>query len=201
MGCDHARNTKIDQLYIARKNVLSVVSQIRFINELPERLKVMTTRLNEDYTCLKVVYDEWIGYYSWMQKLKTQISAITYPDMQVSLLISLRLQQFAEELYGDCFESILALRQLLEDKLWEHIYRCLQLGQSDPAALVRALTIIEKNQRRHLRAKDVLLGRFFVVVARSRRRSGVVDLGGPRLGGGMQGSAAGGHPASLRVRV
>ena len=55
------------------------------VGKLPERLKVMTTRLNEDYTCLKVVYDEWIGYYSWMQKLKTQISAITYPEMQVSL--------------------------------------------------------------------------------------------------------------------
>lgn len=63
---------------------MSVVSQIRFINELPERLKVMTIRLNEDYTCLKVVYDEWIGYYSWMQKLKTQISAMSSPEMQVS---------------------------------------------------------------------------------------------------------------------
>ena len=63
---------------------MSVVSQIRFINELPDRLKVMTTRLNEDYTCLKVVYDEWIGYYSWMQKLKTQISAMSSPEMQVS---------------------------------------------------------------------------------------------------------------------
>ena len=65
---------------------MSVVGQIRFITELPDRLKVMTTRLTEDYTSLKVVYDEWINYYSWMQKLKTQISTIPSPEMQVLFL-------------------------------------------------------------------------------------------------------------------
>lgn len=80
------RNTKIDQLYIARKNVLSVVNQIRFTEELPERLKTMSARLNEDYTCLKVVYDEWIQYYSWTQKLKSQIDVISSPTTKVRLL-------------------------------------------------------------------------------------------------------------------
>lgn len=44
---------------------------------------------------------------------------------------------------------------MIEEKLWEHIYRCMELAQLDPAALVRALTIIEKCQRRKERAKEV----------------------------------------------
>lgn len=44
---------------------------------------------------------------------------------------------------------------MIEDKLWEHIYRCMELAQQDPAALVRALTIIEKSQRRKERAREV----------------------------------------------
>ena len=137
-------NTKIDQLYIARKNVLSVVNQIRFTEELPERLKTMSARLNEDYTCLKVVYDEWIQYYSWTQKLKSQIEVISSPTTK----------EFTEGIYEECFKGVASLGQLLEEKLWEHIYRCMELAQLDPAALVRALTIIEKNQHRRLRAID-----------------------------------------------
>lgn len=43
------RNKKIDKLYIARKNVYSVVNQIKFMEELPDRIKVMTARVNADY--------------------------------------------------------------------------------------------------------------------------------------------------------
>ena len=45
-----SRNKQIDKLYMARKNVYSVVNQIKFMEELPDRIKVMSARLNEDYT-------------------------------------------------------------------------------------------------------------------------------------------------------
>ena len=50
----------------------SVLNQIKFMEELPDRIKVMTARITSDYTLvsftplspssLKVVYDEWLGY-------------------------------------------------------------------------------------------------------------------------------------------
>lgn len=61
------------------------------------------------------------------------------------------------EIYDACFTSIRSLGSIIEEKLWEHIYRCMELAQLDPAALVRALTIIEKSQRRKERAIEVCL--------------------------------------------
>lgn len=50
MLIDDYRNKQIDKLYLARRNVFSVVNQLKFMEELPDRIKVMTARLNEDYT-------------------------------------------------------------------------------------------------------------------------------------------------------
>lgn len=82
-------------MYLARKNVFSVVNQIKFMEELPERIKVMSSRLNEDYTycfsnhnecsCLKIVYDEWIGYNAWMWKIQDQIDTIQDESRKVHL--------------------------------------------------------------------------------------------------------------------
>ena len=36
------------------------------------------------FRCLKVVYDEWIGYYSWMWKIQEQIDNIQDESRQVS---------------------------------------------------------------------------------------------------------------------
>lgn len=47
---DDSSNKQIDKLYLARKNVFSVVNQLKFMEELPDRIRVMTARLNEDYT-------------------------------------------------------------------------------------------------------------------------------------------------------
>ena len=44
------RNKEIDKLYVARRNVMSVVNQIKFREELPDRISVMTKRIKEDYT-------------------------------------------------------------------------------------------------------------------------------------------------------
>ena len=131
----------------------SVLNQIKFMEELPDRIKVMTARITNDYTLvsftplspssLKVVYDEWLGYYAWMWKIKDQIATISDPSRK----------SLTEEIYQDCFTSITSLQTVLEEKLWEHIYRCIEIAQIDPAALVRALTIIEKNQRRKDKAK------------------------------------------------
>ena len=131
----------------------SVLNQIKFMEELPDRIKVMTGRITSDYTLvsftplspssLKVVYDEWLGYYAWMWKIKDQIATISDPSRK----------SLTEEIYQDCFTSITSLQTVLEEKLWEHIYRCIEIAQIDPAALVRALTIIEKNQRRKDKAK------------------------------------------------
>lgn len=44
------RNKEIDKLYVARKNVMSVVNQIKFMEELPDRISIMTKRIKEDYT-------------------------------------------------------------------------------------------------------------------------------------------------------
>ena len=44
------RNKEIDKLYVARRNVMSVVNQIKFMEELPDRISVMTKRIKEDYT-------------------------------------------------------------------------------------------------------------------------------------------------------
>ena len=147
------RDKQIDKLYIARKNVYSVLNQIKFMEELPDRIKVMTARITSDYTfgflspvtpsSLKVVYDEWLEYYAWMWKIKDQIATISDPSRKT----------LTEEIYQDCFASIQSLQAVLEEKLWEHIYRCIEIAQIDPAALVRALTIIEKNQRRKDKAK------------------------------------------------
>ena len=35
--------------------------------------------------CLKVVYDEWIGYYAWMWKIQEQIDTIQDESRKVSL--------------------------------------------------------------------------------------------------------------------
>ena len=133
----------------------SVLNQIKFMEELPDRIKVMTARITSDYTfgflspvtpsSLKVVYDEWLGYYAWMWKIKDQIATINDPSRK----------SLTEEIYQDCFTSITSLQTVLEEKLWEHIYRCMELAHLDPAALVRALTIIEKNQHRMNRAAEV----------------------------------------------
>lgn len=50
MLIDDYRNKQIDKLYLARRNVFSVVNQLKFMEELPDRIRVMTARLNEDYT-------------------------------------------------------------------------------------------------------------------------------------------------------
>ena len=36
------------------------------------------------FRCLKVVYDEWIGYYSWMWKIQEQIDNIQDESRKVS---------------------------------------------------------------------------------------------------------------------
>ena len=115
----------------------SVLNQIKFMEELPDRIKVMTARITSDYTLvsftplspssLKVVYDEWLGYYAWMWKIKDQIATINDPSRK----------SLTEEIYQDCFTSITSLQTVLEEKLWEHIYRCIEIAQIDPAALVR----------------------------------------------------------------
>lgn len=89
------------------------------------------------------MYDEWIGYYAWMWKVKDQIAMITDESKK----------ELTEEIFQTSFDAIQSLQRILEDKLWEHIYRCMELAQLDPAALVRALTIIEKNQHRKDKAK------------------------------------------------
>ena len=71
-----------------------------------------------------------------MWKVKDQIAMITNESKK----------QLTEEIFQTSFDAIQSLQHILEDKLWEHIYRCMELAQLDPAALVRALTIIEKNQ-------------------------------------------------------
>ena len=74
---------------------------------------------------------------------------------QIELIEDEERKQNTEELFSDCFQSVQSLQSIIEDKLWEHIYRCMELSQLDPAALVRALTIIEKNQRRKNKAQEM----------------------------------------------
>lgn len=92
-----------------------------------------------------MIYDEWIGYYAWMWKVKDQIERISIQSTR----------EQAEEIYSSSFAAITALGSVIDEKLWEHIYRCMELAHLDPAALVRALTIIEKNQHRKNRAAEV----------------------------------------------
>ena len=92
-----------------------------------------------------MIYDEWIGYYAWMWKVKEQIERISIQSTR----------EQAEEIYSSSFATITALGSVIDEKLWEHIYRCMELAHLDPAALVRALTIIEKNQHRKNRAAEV----------------------------------------------
>ena len=92
-----------------------------------------------------MVYDEWIGYYAWMWKVKEQIDRITIQSTKDQ----------AEAIYSASFDAINSLGAVVDEKLWEHIYRCMELAQLDPATLVRALTIIEKNQHRKNRAEEV----------------------------------------------
>ena len=69
------------------------------MEELPERIKIMSSRLNEDYTysffsyyiiqrCLKIVYDEWIGYNAWKWKIQEQISSMTNESKKVQFVQS-----------------------------------------------------------------------------------------------------------------
>lgn len=44
------RNKEIDKLYVAHKNVMSVINQIKFMEDLPDRIALMTKRIKEDYT-------------------------------------------------------------------------------------------------------------------------------------------------------
>ena len=74
---------------------------------------------------------------------------------QIELIEDEERKQNTEELFSDCFQSVQSLQSIIEEKLWEHIYRCMELSQLDPAALVRALTIIEKNQRRKNKAQEM----------------------------------------------
>ena len=67
-----------------------------------------------------------------MWKVKDQIEVITDESKR----------QLTEEIFQTSFESIQSLQQILEEKLWEHVYRCMELAQLDPAALVRALTCL-----------------------------------------------------------
>ena len=67
----------------------------------------------------------------------------------------LKLLGAVRESYDYVFIDLPPLGSVIDEKLWEHIYRCMELAHLDPAALVRALTIIEKNQHRKNRAAEV----------------------------------------------
>lgn len=57
---------------------------------------------------------------------------------------NVRTQEAIRSTLSDKFELMEALGEVVKARIWEHIERCFEMSKLDPAALVRALEIIER---------------------------------------------------------
>ena len=104
-----------------------------------------------------MIYDEWIGYYAWMWKVKEQIERISIQSTR----------EQAEEIYSSSFAAITALGSVIDEKLCEHIYRCMELAHLDSPSSRRTSTA--RTARRRWAWRRALSGRCSGTERRWRR--------------------------------
>lgn len=103
----------------------------------------------DNYRSLKEVYTEWKQLLSWKTDVLREL-AIQAEEIRNSSSSSKQKQKAAENqeaiksTLADKFQLMEALGEVIKARLWEHIQRCFEMSELDPASLVKALEIIER---------------------------------------------------------
>ncbi|KAK8814278.1 hypothetical protein WA158_008140 [Blastocystis sp. Blastoise] len=135
-------NDVINQINLAQDNYNSISSQLSFLSKMTTSINLLHEKLQDNYKSLRVVYDAWIQYFTWKCHMQEKIFSIS----------SEQLKNNARHVFSVYFDLIDQLGNEIHDKLWEHINRCIEMSQFDPASLVRALVIIERADIRRNKA-------------------------------------------------
>lgn len=132
-----------------RRNLRVTLEQIDFFNQVPRRCNELHELLLDDYRTIKEVYNEWKQLLSWktdvLRELAHQADEIRNSNVSmVEKERNVRTQEAIRSTLSDKFELMEALGEVVKARIWEHIERCFEMSKLDPAALVRALEIIER---------------------------------------------------------